>query len=436
MGSSLRGLLDKITRQTDVNERFIAEIVNELEKALIRSDVNLQIVRNVGEKVRSRLLEEEAPPGVSKKDYAVKILYDELVSLLGGDRPQLSWPPKDKAYTVMLVGLQGSGKTTTAAKIASFYLKRGYRVGLVAADTHRPGAKEQLVQLGSKIGAPVYAKGEKAEKLAEEGVRELVKSGCNLVIVDTAGRHKEERALLDEMASLQKVLKPDEVYLVLDATIGQQAKTQAEAFSSVAKVGSIVITKLDGTAKGGGAISAAASTGGRIRFIGVGEGIDDLEAFDPRSFISRLLGLGDIEALLEKVKEAQLSEKQLQDIVTTGKFTLVDFEYYLESMSKMGPLSKVLTMIPGVAGLPSEMTKGAEEDLKKFRVILRSMTREEKLEPEVLNASRIKRIAIGSGRAPEEVRTLVKRYELMRKQMKQLRRNRAMLRKLGAFNLK
>ncbi|MCL5788219.1 MAG: signal recognition particle receptor subunit alpha [Candidatus Marsarchaeota archaeon] len=433
LGSSLRSLMDKITRQPDLNEKLVGEIVNELEKALIRADVNIYNVKALGEEVRKRLLEEEPPSGVPRRDYAVKVIYDQLVALLGGERSQLSWPEKDRLHVVLLVGLQGSGKTTTAAKIASFYMRRGYRAGLVAADTHRPGAKEQLIQLGAKIGAPVYSRGDKPDEIARAGVEELRKAGCNIVIVDTAGRHKEEKSLLDEMAQIQTKLKPDEVYLVVDATIGQQAKAQAEAFSKVAKVGSIAVTKLDGSAKGGGALSAAAATGARIRFIGVGEGIDDLEAFEPRSFISRLLGMGDLQSLLEKVKEAQISEKQMQEIVTTGRFTLVDFEYYLESMSKMGPLSKVLTMLPGVASLPSEVTKGAEDDLKKFRVILKSMTRKEKVDPSLINASRIRRIAIGSGRRPEEVRMLIKRYELMRNQMKQLKRNRAMLRKLGVF---
>jgi len=435
IGDSLRKLMDKILRQPNLDEKIIAQLVNEFEKALILADVNIELVQRIGEKIKQRISTEEPPSGVTKRDFMVKLIYDELIELLGGEKTHLVWPNKNKPYVILLVGLQGSGKTTSAAKIAKFYAKRSYRVGLVAADTYRPGAQQQLAQLGDKIGVPVYVSGGDAITIAKNGVSEFKQKGVNLVIVDTAGRHKEEKELLDEMREIAKAVNPDAVYLVLDATIGQLAGPQAAAFSRAVPVGYIAVTKLDGSARGGGALSAVASTGGKIIFIGTGEGLDDLEVFDPPSFISRLLGLGDVKALAEKVAEAQLNEKQFEEIITGGKFTLADFEFYLDSISKMGSLSKLMTMIPGLSTVPSELMKNAEQDLKKWKVILNSFTKQEKLYPQVLNSSRIKRIAIGSGTSQEDVRALIKRYEQMRNQMKLLKRNRALLKKLAGYKL-
>jgi signal recognition particle subunit SRP54 len=416
-----------------VDEKQVNQLVNEFERALIKADVSLEIVGDLGKRIKNRVLTEQPPAGITRRDYMVKVIYDELVNLLGGETTHVVWPKRDKPFVILMVGLQGSGKTTTAAKIAKFYLKRSYKVGLVAADTFRLGAKEQLIQLGQKIGAPVYTSDYDAIMIAQKGIEELKKQGCNLLLIDTAGRHKEEKGLLQEMVKLQKTINPDSVYLILDGTIGQLAKAQAEAFARSVPIGYIIITKLDGSAKGGGAISAAAATGARILFIGVGEGLDDLEVFDPPSFISRLLGLGDIQALAEKVKEAQINEKQLEEIITTGRFTLVDFEFYLDSMNKMGSLSKILNLVPGFSNIPTEITKNAEVDLRKWKIILNSLNKAEKLNPQIINSSRIRRIAIGSGSKQEDVRSLLKRYELMRNQMKLLKRNRSLLKKLGAY---
>lgn len=433
LGSSLRSIIDKLTRQPNVDEKQMNQLINEFERALIKADVNLEIVGNLGKRIKERVFTEQPPAGVTKRDYMIKVIYDELVNLLGGENTRIVWPKKDEPYVILMVGLQGSGKTTTAAKIAKFYLKRSYKVGLIAADTFRPGAKEQLIQLGQKIGVPVYTSNEDAVVIAQKGIEELKNQGYNLLLVDTAGRHKEEKSLIQEMIKLERTINPSGVYLVLDGTIGQLAKTQAEAFAKSVPIGYIVITKLDGSAKGGGAISAAAATGARVLFIGVGEGLDDLEIFDPPSFISRLLGLGDIRALADKVREAQINEKQFEEIVTTGRFTLIDFEFYLDSMNKMGSLSKVLSLVPGFSNIPTEIAKNAEEDLKKWKVILNSFNKNEKLNPQIINSSRIRRIAIGSGSKQEDVRSLLRRYELMKNQMKMLKRNRSLLKKLGAY---
>lgn len=435
IGESLRRLMDKILRQTSLDEKTINQLVNEFEKALILSDVNLELVGRIGEKIRQSMLAKEPPPGVSKRDFLVKLLYDELIELLGGEKTHVVWPNKNKPYVILLVGLQGSGKTTTAAKIAKFYSKRSYRVGLVAADTYRPGAQQQLVQLGEKIGVPVHVEGGDAITIAKKGVAEFKQKGFNIIIVDTAGRHKEEKGLLEEMRQIAQAISPDAVYLVLDASIGQLAGPQAAAFKESVPVGYIVVTKLDGSARGGGALSAVAATGAKIVFVGTGEGLDDLEVFDPPSFIGRLLGLGDLKALAERVAEAQLNEKRFEEIITGGKFTLADFEFYLDSISKMGSLSKLIALIPGLSGIPKEMMENAEQDLKKWKVILNSFTKEEKLYPQLLNSSRIRRIAIGSGTTPEDVRALIRRYEQMKSQMKLLKRNRALLKRLAEYRL-
>lgn len=434
-GSSLRKLFDKLTRQTNVDEKAISEVVNELEKALIKADVSLDLVTQIGEEIKTKMKTQEPPPGVTKRELLVKVLYDELIKLLGGEKGELIWPKRDKMYKIVLVGLQGSGKTTTAAKLASFYLKRGYRVGLVAADTYRPAGKDQLAQLGAKVGVPVYTSDKESTIIAKEGVNSFERQGMNLVIIDTAGRHKEEKGLLEEMEQIVRAISPDDVYLVIDGTIGQQAKAQAEAFAKRIPVGSIIITKLDGSAKGGGAISAVAVTGSRIRFIAEGEGVDDFEPFDPPGFVSRLLGLGDVKTLVEKVREAQVDEERIRDIMTTGKFTLVDFEYQLDSISKMGSFSKFLSLIPGLSSIPSELTKNTEADLKRWRTILKSMRVGEKLDPSTISSHRIKKIAIGSGTKPEDVRQLLKRYDLFRSQLKMIKRNRALLKRLSQYGL-
>jgi signal recognition particle subunit SRP54 len=434
-GSSLRKLFDKLTRQTNIDEKAITEAVNELERTLIKADVSLDLVTWVGEEIKMKMKTQEPAPGVTKRDLLVKVFYDELIKLLGGEKGEVIWPKRDKLYKIVLVGLQGSGKTTTAAKLANFYLKRGYRVGLIAADTYRPAGKDQLIQLGAKVGIPVYTSDDESITIAEEGVRNFEKQGMNLVVVDTAGRHKEEKGLLEEMEKIVQAVAPDDVYLVIDGTIGQQARAQAEAFAKRIPVGSIIITKLDGSAKGGGAISAVAVTGSKIRFIGEGEGIDDFEPFDPPGFISRLLGLGDVKALVEKVREAQVDEERIRDIMTTGKFTLIDFEYQLDSISKIGSFSKFLNLIPGMSSIPSELTKNTEADLKKWRTILRSMRRSEKLDPSIISSQRIKKIAIGSGTRPEDVRQLLKRYDMFRSQLKMIKRNRALLRRLSQYGL-
>lgn len=415
-------------------EEAVAEFVRDLQRELIKSDVNLKLVSEISSRIKQRALNEKPPPGVSRKNWFITIVYEELLRLLGGEKKPVVKPGK-KPWIILLVGLQGSGKTTTAGKLAYFYKLEGYKVGLVAADTYRPAAYEQLKQLGEKIGVPVY--GEPGETdavgIARRGVEYFVQRGFDIVIIDTAGRHHREEMLLEEMKEIYKAVNPDEIILVIDAAIGQQAYNIAKKFHEATPIGSIIVTKLDGTAKGGGALSAVAATGARIKFIGTGEKIEDLEVFKPQRFISRVLGLGDIESLVESVKKMQLefTEEDAKKLIE-GKLNMRLVYKQLLSMRKLGPLRKVLQMIPGFElKIPMEVdTKELEKKMDKWIAIINSMTYEELDNPEIIDRSRMKRIAYGAGASINDVRELLKQYEAMKKLMKTLRRK-DVLKKLG-----
>jgi len=419
LGASLREAIKKFLGRPVADELAVKELIRDVQRALLMADVNVELVLKITQKIEERALKEPVPSGFTRREVTLKALYESLVELLGGERQPDVLYPTNKPIVLMLAGVQGSGKTTTVAKLAWFYKRKGYRPGVVCADTFRPGAYDQLKQLTMKVGVPFY--GEKTGdpvEIALRGVEVLKSMGCNVIIIDTAGRHKSEHALMEEMRQLSEAIKPDEVMLVIDATIGQQAKPQAEAFNNATKIGSIIVTKLDGAARGGGALSAVVATGARIRFIGVGEDIEELEVFEPSSFVSRLLGMGDLKSLTEKVKEASLKEQEMKGLVS-GKFTLEDMINQLEGLKKLGPLRKILEMIPGFGlSLPDEVADVAQEKLEKWTVIVKSMTREELERPEMINRSRMRRIARGSGVKVKEVKELLDAYEAMRRMMK------------------
>jgi len=339
---------------------------------------------------------------------------------------------------IMLVGIQGTGKTTAAVKLARFYQKRGLRVGIVCADNFRPGAYEQLAQLAAKVSVPVYGNPGTAspEKLVREGFAHFEKEKMGLIIVDTAGRHKNETELMDEMRRLATTARPDEIILAIDGSIGQAAMGQARAFNEATSIGSILVTKLDGTAKGGGALSAVAATNAKIKFISVGEGTDDIEQFVPSNFVGRLLGIGDVASLVEKVREAEIKipEKKARALLQ-GRFNLKDMYDQLEAVRKMGPLKKVLGMLPGGYNLPDDAMENAEERMDAWRVMIQSMTREEVEEPKIIDSSRARRIARGSGRTEKEVKELVNQYNTMKKMMKSLKRRQGTLMKRLPFQM-
>ena len=421
-----------LARKEAVIDRVaVRRILRELERELLKADVSPQLVLELSRRVEDRTLKEDIPPGFSRRELLLKNLYEELVNLLGGERRhELAIR---RGSVIMLVGLQGSGKTTTAAKLALHFRKRlGFKVGLICADNYRPGAFEQLKQLAEVVGAEFYGRKDASPiSVAIEGVRELRRKGVDLIIIDTAGRHKEEAALLQEVKEMADELHPDVVILVLDATIGKAAGAQAEAFYKAVPFGYIVLTKMDGAARGGGALAAVARTGARIAFIGTGEKLDELEPFDPTSFVSRLLGMGDLKALVDKVRNAQFTAAS--ESLLSGRFTLLEFKQQLEELSKLGPLRKIFELLPGGFQLTPELEKMGSENIKKWLAIMNSMTKEELLKPEVIDRSRMTRIARGSGATVKDVKELLEAYRRSQKLLRQLSRSRKA--RLGGFTL-
>lgn len=423
LGSSLYDALKKVFKASVVDEATVKELVRDIQRALLQADVNVQLVLGISKSIEDRALKDKVPPGISRREHVIKVVYEELTRFLG-DKPVPIKVEPGKRKILMLVGIQGSGKTTAAAKLARYFQKRGLKPALVCGDTFRPGAFAQLQQLASRINVPLYGdlKAKDAVRVVTEGLKQF--SDKEVVIVDTSGRHKEEHELIKEMRMLEKSIKPDEVMLVIDGTIGQQALAQAKAFNEATPIGSILVTKLDGSARGGGALSAVAATGAPIKFIGTGEKTEDIEAFVPSRFVGRLLGMGDLETLLDKVKEAEITvpEKKAKAILS-GKFTLTDMYEQFEAMKGMGTFKKLMKMIPGMSyNIPDEMLSSAEGRLEKWRVMIQSMTPGERDNPKVFNASRMKRVARGSGTSEKEVKELLKQYIMMRRMLKTMRR--------------
>ena len=420
LGSSLTSAIRKLFKGGVVDEAAVKELVRDIQRALLQADVNVQLVLEISKRIEERALKEKVPPGVSRREHVIKVVYEELTRFVG-DKPVALKVEPGKKKIVMLVGIQGSGKTTHAAKLGRYFQKRGLKVGLIAGDTFRPGAFAQLQQLATRINVPIYgdAKAKDPVKVVKEGLKQFMDR--DFIIVDTAGRHKEEKDLIKEMKDLEKHIKPDEVIMVIDGTIGQQALAQAKTFHEATPIGAIIVTKLDGSSRGGGALSAVTATGAPIKFIGTGEKIEDIEAFIPSRFVGRLLGMGDLETLLEKVKDAEIKvpQKKAKDIMS-GNFTLTDMYEQFQAVKKMGPLGKVLKMIPGLssAEVPDEMLNTAEGRLEKWGIIIQSMTPAEKENPKLLNSSRAKRIARGSGTTEKDVKELLKQYVMMRKMLK------------------
>jgi signal recognition particle subunit SRP54 len=431
LGSNLYNAIQKLIKAPVVDEATVKELVRDFQRALLQADVNVSLVMELSQNIQNKALEEKLPPGISRREHIIKVINDELTRFVGETPQELKITP-GKQNILMMVGIQGSGKTTHSAKLARYFQKRGLKVGIICADTFRPGAYNQLKQLADSINVPFYGEPEAKNpvELSKRGVKHF--KDREVVILDTSGRHKEETGLIEEMKQIEKAVQPHEVIFVLDGTIGQQASDQATAFKEATDIGSIIVSKLDGTARGGGALSGVAATGAPIKFIGTGEKIEDLEPFVPSRFIGRILGMGDIEGLVAKVKEAEkpVTEKDVAAMLS-GKFSLQDMYNQFEAMQNMGPLQKVLGMIPGFSyQLPMDEVENAEERLENWKVIIQSMTPEEKEDPKVLNRSRIQRVARGSGRDEREVRELIKQYNTMRKMLKQMKGSRRMRRQM------
>jgi signal recognition particle subunit SRP54 len=434
--TGLRAALKKIVNSSGVDDALIKELAKDIQRALLQSDVNVKLVFEITKNLEQRSLTESPPPGLSRKDHIVKILYEELARLLGVEETQFSFQP-GKLNKVLMLGIQGSGKTTITAKLSKFLAKQGYRVAVVGADTYRPGALTQLKTMCEKANVEVYGEenNKDSPQIVKNGLKHFENSTLDIILIDTAGRHKEEKDLLEEMTRISKVAQPDLALLIIDGTIGQQCYNQAEAFHKTVPVGGIVITKLDSSAKGGGALAAAAATGSQIMYIGTGERIDDLEKFSSTRFVGRLLGMGDIQALLDMAKrlESEGDEERLKRI-SHGKMNMEDFYFQIEEATRAGGLRNIMENMPGFSGMVKEdQLDQQEERMQKWRFIIQSMTKEEKADPDLLNASRVKRVARGSGWSEHDVKELLKAYKNSKDMMKASkgRQMQGLLRKMG-----
>lgn len=423
LSDSLKNSMRRFISAIFVDESTLNQFVNDIQRALLQSDVNVQLVFKISEDIKRRA-KEEIGKGQVAKEHIVKIVYEELVNVIGEEGHKID--VSGKPFKILLVGLFGNGKTTSAAKIAKFFQNRGQKVCLLALDTFRPAAYEQLMQLGGQINAPVFGnpKEKDAIKIIKQYENDIRK--FDIVIADSSGRDALKRDMIDEITGVEAYFKPQEILLVQGADIGQAAKEQATAFKDALKITGVVLTKMDGTAKGGGAITSCTIAKAPIKFIGVGERIADMETFEPKRFVSRLLGMGDLETLLEKAKELaaeKAPDKEMEKRIMSGRFNLNDYAAQLEAMSKMGSISKLLNMIPGagMANIPKEMLNMQEGKLKKFKHILSSMTPDERDDPDLLHRSRIERIARGSGTDVSEVKELLKQFSQIKKFMKGLK---------------
>jgi len=424
LGSSLKETLKKITQAIFVDEKLIDELIKDLQRALLLADVNVKLVFELTKKIKERALDEKVHKSSSQRENLIRIVYDELVAFLGDEKSEIVIGKK-KPFKIMMVGVYGTGKTTTIGKLAKYYSKRGYKVAALGLDVYRPAAREQLEQVCNQVNVPVFIN--KREKNPLKIYKEFEKnySKYDILFIDTAGRASLDEDLIKELRELNQEIKPDENLLVLSADIGQAAQKLALSFHEACNITGIIITKLDGTAKGGGALTGAVATDAKIKFIGVGEKLEDIETFNPKGFVSRLLGMGDIEALLEKAKEVIPEEKakDVQEKFLKGDFTLLDLYEQMKAMRKMGPLSKIMEMIPGMGQLkmPKEMLEVQEEKLEKWGYMISSMTKKEIENPDIIDSKRIDRISKGAGVNSSDVRDLIKQYRQSKKLMKMMK---------------
>lgn len=418
LGQKLRETLAKITNRPYVDEASVKALIKDLQKVLISSDVSVKLVFELSKRIEQKALKTDKMEALSLREHVLKVVYDELVAMMGE-----GYSPKLEKHTVLLCGLFGSGKTTTAGKLAYYYKSNGLSVALVGADVERPAAQEQLEQIAAKINVQYYTiKGEKdASKVVADA---LTKAKEDVIIVDSAGRSAFDDTLVVELKGINETLKPDERYLVISGDIGQVAGKQAEEFNrTVGGLTGVIATKMDGSGKGGGALSAVAATNTKIAFIGVGEKTEDFEVYDPKRFVGRLLGMPDISGLIEKVQK--ISKEQDLKKLESEELTIETFYEQLKAAKKMGPLGNVLGMM-GFADIPKEMVQQSEGKLKKYEAMINSMTKAEKKDASLLRKSRnrLERVAKGSGCEIKDVRDFLTQFEKMEKMMNMFKRNR------------
>lgn len=424
--NKLSSVFKKLRGHGKLSEQNINEAMKEVRLALLEADVNFKVVKDFMERIRSRAIGKEVLESLTPAQQVIKIVHEELISLMGGasNGLNLSYKPP---IPIMLVGLQGSGKTTTVAKLGRFLKGKGRRPHLIPADVRRPAAIEQLQKLGEQMGIPVFNSNpqEKPLMICQKGLRWAEAENGDVLLIDTAGRLHIDEALMEELKEIQRALLPREVLLVADAMTGQDAVNVAQKFNEALDIHGVILTKLDGDARGGAALSIKAVTGKPIKFIGVGEKLDALEVFHPDRMASRILGMGDVLSLIEKAQETVDTQKaqELEKKLLKDTFTLEDFREQLQQIKKMGSMEQILSMIPGMGRLklPKDL-QGSEKELVKVEAIINSMTKDERRSPEILNGSRRLRIAKGSGTTVQDVNQLLKQYLQTKKMLRQFKR--------------
>jgi len=421
----LNAVFDKLNRRGKLSENDVNTAMREVRLALLEADVHYTVVKDFVARVRERSVGHEVSRALNPGQQVIKIVNEELIATLGEPAPLNLRGPKPRV--IMLVGLQGSGKTTQAGKLAKILRAQGERVLLVAADPYRPAAVQQLQTLGSKLGVDVFAEtGVAPPKLAQNAVRHARNGGFGVVILDTAGRSQLDDDLMDEIRAISDKVELSEILLVVDSMIGQEAVNIAEGFRDSVPLTGLILTKIDGDARGGAAISIRSVTGVPIKFLGTGEGLDALEVFDPSRLSSRILGMGDIIGLIERAEatiDQETAQRQAARMMS-GEFTLEDFQEQLSQVRKLGPIGQLFDMLPGGMGQAARQIdpNQAEAQLKMTEAIINSMTLQERRNPKVLNASRRRRIAAGSGTQVQDVNRLLKQYREARRMFKTLKK--------------
>ena len=423
LSEKLQNVFKGLKGKGSLTEADINAAMREVKLALLEADVNFKVVKEFVDRVKQKSLGEEVMASLTPGQQVIKIVNDELTELMGGTGSKLTYSPK--GFTVyMMVGLQGTGKTTTCGKLANYLKKNGKKPMLCACDIYRPAAIDQLEVVGKAVDTPVFTMREsrEPEKIALAAIKEAERKGCNVLIVDTAGRLQIDEELMEELVRLKGAIKPHEILLVVDALTGQDAVNAAEGFNDRLGIDGIIMTKMDGDSRGGAALSAKKVTGRPVKFVGTGEKFDALEPFHPERMASRILGMGDMLTLIEKAQEDYDEQKaqELEKRLRKNQFTLEDFLEQMGQIRKMGGIGKLLGMMPGMnsRAMQNVNVEQSERDFVQMEAIIQSMTREERENPSILNASRRKRIAAGSGQPVSKINQLVKRYDETRKMMK------------------